>query len=129
MPTNPQRQTLQRRFPIFASLAIFICFILFPLFLIDAAANRVLQIQSEKSLGKTRHKLEGVLDTLESCSNERHFVHLLLNHAFTSALKSDNPQLSLQMQLNSLKKKYPGIFFFIVWNDKGHIVQRITDES
>ena len=129
MPGHEDQQTLQRRFPVFAGLALFICFVIFQLFLIDVAVNRVLQINHDTSRNRTRQKLEKTLDVLESCSDNRHFAHLLLNHAFKSALKSDNPQFSLQQNLLRLKKKHPGTFFFVAWDGKGSIIQKATDES
>ncbi|PKL41628.1 MAG: hypothetical protein CVV41_17910 [Candidatus Riflebacteria bacterium HGW-Riflebacteria-1] len=129
MNRSTKHDLLQSRFPLFAGLALFICFGLFPLFLIDAAVNRILQIQHGKNLNKTRQKLESALDLLDSCSNNRHFAHLLLNHAFSAALASDNPSAKLQFQLNALKKRHPGVFLFAVWDDKGRIIQQITDET
>ncbi|MBU1105537.1 MAG: SpoIIE family protein phosphatase [Candidatus Riflebacteria bacterium] len=129
MPERVEQQTLQKRFPVFTGLAVIICFVLFPLFLINAAANRVLQIKHDGSLNKTRQELENTLDILESCSDNRHFAHLLLSHAFKSALKNDNPALSLKQNLSGLKNRYPGVFFFVVWDDKGRIIQELTDET
>lgn len=126
---NTQQQTLLKRFPVFTGLALFICFILFPLFLIDSALNRVLQIQREKSIENARKKLDNTLNTLEEFSNDSHFAHLLLNHAFTRAIKSSTPQAELHRQLQQLKKQHPGVFFFIAWDDKGQIIQQITDEK
>lgn len=128
--SSPQpQQTFQRRFPIFAGLAMFICFVVFPLFLVDTALTRILQIRYENDLDKIEKKLDVALDTLESCSNKRHFAHLLLNHTFTLALKSQSPATSLRSRLHALKQKYPGIFFFIVWNKDGQVIKEITDEK
>jgi len=126
---NTQQQTLQKRFPVFTGLALFICFALFPMFLIDSALNRILQIQRKNSFEKARKKLDSALNTLEEFSNDSHFAHLLLNHAFTSAAKSSSPQVELQRQMQQLKKQHPGVFFVIAWDEKGQIVQPITDEK
>jgi len=126
---NTQQQTLLKRFPVFTGLALFICFALFPLFLIDSALNRILQIQREKGMENARKKLDSTLNTLEKFSNDSHFAHLLLNHAFTLAVNSRSPQSELHRQLQQLKKRHPGVFFFIAWDERGQIIQETTDEK
>ncbi|KAF1081134.1 MAG: Serine phosphatase RsbU, regulator of sigma subunit [Candidatus Rifleibacterium amylolyticum] len=124
-----QKQTLQKRFPVFTGLALFICFALFPLFLIDAALSRVLQIQYEKNLDRAGKQLDSALNTLEKYSSDSHFAHLLLKDTFQKALNSDTPKAELHNQLQQLKQQHPGMFFFIVWDESGSIIREATDET
>lgn len=124
-----QTQTWDSRFPLLTGLALFICFILFPLFLIDAGLNRVLQIRKQREIKKTDAMLESTLDNLEKFSDDRHFIHLLLDHAFTSANRQQAPEKALKQNLARLKKRYAGIFFFVVWNAEGKIIKEMTDEK
>jgi hypothetical protein len=124
-----QQQPLSKRVPVFAGLALLICFALFPLFLIDTALNRVLQIKYEKSLEQAEKQLYNALNTLEKFSNDGHFAHLLLNDAFQKAINSDAPEKALQNQLQQLKQQHPGRFFFVVWDKNGNVIREATDET
>ncbi len=126
---NTQQQTLLKRFPVFTGLALFICFVLFPLFLIDAAVNRILQIQHDKSLGATRRQLDNALNTLEEFGSDSRFAHLLLDDAFKKSIRSQSPQTALSRRLQHLKRRHPGMFFFVAWDEKGRIIEEITDET
>ena len=124
-----QQQTLQKRFPVLAGLALFICFAIFPLFLIDAALSRVLQIQYEKNLERAGKQLDSALNTLEKYSNDSHFAHLLLKETYQKALNSDASKVELHNQLQQLKQQHPGMFFFIAWDESGSIIREVSDET
>lgn len=125
----PSEQLLQRRFPVFTAVAIFICFVLFPLFLVNSVFDRILAIQADNRLEKEEQKLEQALDFIESCSDDSHFAHMLFSKAFNTANNSPTPVKQLSQQISRLKTKFPGIFLFIAWDKKGAVLKDLTDEK
>ncbi len=113
---NQQEQLLLKRFPIITGLAMLICFILFPLFLVNNALNRILGISSENKIQTARQKLEKPLDYLESHSNDAQFVHRLLSQEFARADSHPQAQAKLESSVKQLKKAYPGTFFIVAWD-------------
>ena len=48
---------------------------------------------------------------------------------FELASKQDNPEKFLGIQIENLKKQYPNCLTFIVWNGKGKLNRKLTDEK
>lgn len=122
-------QLLQRRFPLLTAVAVFVCFVLFPLFLVNSVFDRILAIQADNRLEKEEQRLGQALDLIESCSDDGHFAHMLLNNAFAIVNSSPTPVKQMSQQINRLKTRFPATFLFIAWDKNGTILKDLTDEK
>ncbi|MFZ5952524.1 MAG: SpoIIE family protein phosphatase [Candidatus Rifleibacteriota bacterium] len=124
-----EKTRISSSLPLLFWFGVFFCFILFPFFLVDVGLDSYLD--TKKSLEKKDlfKKLNNRLELLLQYGNSRHYYHAVLKRIVDLAEKTSNPTAYLQRALAHLKKRNPGVFRFIVWDDKGRIIDNLTDEK
>ncbi|PKL48245.1 MAG: hypothetical protein CVV42_10215 [Candidatus Riflebacteria bacterium HGW-Riflebacteria-2] len=120
---------LQHRWPIAFWSGVVLFFVLFPLFLLDVGLESLLETRQSLQKQELYRTLEQNLEKLLQYRNSRHYYHALLKTVFNLAEKQQNPEAYLNRALAHLKERNPGIFRFIVWNGKGEVIDKLTDEK
>lgn len=120
---------LQHRWPIAFWSGVILCFVLFPLFLLDVGLESLLETRQNLQKQELYRTLEQNLEKLLQYRNSRHYHHALLKKVFDIAEAQRHPTGYLQRALAHLKGRNPGDFRFIVWNDKGEIIDELSDEK
>ncbi len=119
----------QHRWPIAFWSGVVLCFVVFPLFLLDVGLDSLLETRQNLQKLELYRSLEQNLEKLLQYRNSRHYHHALLKRVFDIAEAQRQPTGYLNRALAHLKERNPGIFRFIVWNHKGEIVDQLTDEK
>lgn len=128
MSSNAQLP-LNRRWPIAFWSGMILCFVIFPLFLLDVGLDSLLTTRQSLQKQELYRTLEQNLEKLLQYRNSRHFHHALIKRVFDIAEANQHPTGYLKSALAHLKNKNPGIFRFIVWNARGEIIEDLTDEK
>ena len=128
MSSNAQLP-LNRRWPIAFWSGVILCFVFFPLFLLDVGLDNLLETRHSLQKQELYHDLEQNLEKLLQYRNSRHYHHALLKKVYDIAEAQKQPAGYLSRALANLKDKNPGVFRFIVWNDKGEIIEELADEK
>ncbi|GAB4277165.1 MAG: hypothetical protein Kow0029_19740 [Candidatus Rifleibacteriota bacterium] len=124
-----ENKSLYSKFPLLTMLGAVFSFVIIPFLLLDAGLDSMLNIRAEQEISKTFEKMKENLDFLVSRSDDRKYFHSILKKAFEDALNSSDPVESIGRSIGLLKKKFPDSFKFIVWQEKGKLVDRLTDEK
>ncbi|EKD81570.1 MAG: hypothetical protein ACD_39C01741G0002, partial [uncultured bacterium] len=128
MSSNAQLP-LNRRWPIAFWSGMILCFVVFPLFLLDVGLDSLLATRQNLQKQELYRNLEQNLEKLLQYRNSRHFHHALLKRIFDIAEEQKQPTGYLKRALTHLKVRNPGIFRFIAWNSKGEIIEELSDEK
>lgn len=120
---------LSRRWPVLFWLGVIFCFFIFPIFLVDIGLDSLLVTRHNLQKQEIFRKLNSNLEQLVQFKNSRHYYHALLKRIFEIAVKQKDPFVYLQKALPHLKKRNPDTFKFIVWGQKGNIIDNLTDEK
>ena len=123
------RTQIRWRWPILFWFGVVFCFFIFPLFLVDVGLDSYLETRKEVQRQKLFKEMNNRLEMLLQYGNSRHYYHALLKQISDFAQESEDPIAYLRKALPHLKKKNPGVFKFIVWNNKGKTVKDLTDEK
>lgn len=110
------------------SVLIF-CLFVFPLFIIYSSLTRLYELKIENLRQEKTHELAQALEILDSCSSNRKYFHQLFKLIFDQTQKNPDPPSFLNANKKNLQKNYPGCFEFIVWNDKGQMIEELTDQK
>ena len=127
--TSDTHLPFQHRWPIAFWSGVVLCFVFFPLFLLDIGLDSLLETRRNLQKQEIYHSLEQNLEQLLQYRNSRHYHHALLKKIFSLAEAQQQPAGYLNRALAHLKARNPGIFRFIVWNGKGEIIDELTDEK
>ncbi len=124
-----EKTRISSSLPLLFWFGVFFCFILFPFFLVDVGLDSYLE--TKKSLEKKDlfKKLNSRLELLLQYGNSRHYYHAVIKRIVDLAEKTSDPAAYLKRALAHLKKRNPGVFRFIVWDDKGRTIDYLTDEK
>ncbi|MEW6708710.1 MAG: SpoIIE family protein phosphatase [Candidatus Riflebacteria bacterium] len=124
-----EKTRISSSLPLIFWFGVFFCFILFPFFLVDVGLDSYLD--TKKSLEKKDlfKKLNSRLELLLQYGNSRHYYHAVVKRIVDLAEKTSDPAAYLKRALTHLKKRNPGVFRFIVWDDKGRTIDNLTDEK
>ncbi|HNX76888.1 MAG TPA: SpoIIE family protein phosphatase [Candidatus Rifleibacterium sp.] len=117
------------RFRLMAWLGAFFCFVLVPALLINEGLGSMLQLRSDKEQRRIFKEMDDRLSFLTRHADEQHYYHSLLKKSFQKATASSDPLQSIKASIALLKKRFPDALRFIVWNDKGQVVNELTDEK
>ncbi|MBU1105564.1 MAG: SpoIIE family protein phosphatase [Candidatus Riflebacteria bacterium] len=128
MSSNAQLP-LNHRWPIAFWSGAILCFVVFPLFLLDVGLDSMLETRQNLQKQELYHKLEQNLEKLLQYRNSRHYHHALFKKIFDIAEAQNQPASYLNRALANLKERNPDVFRFIVWDDKGKIIEKLTDEK
>lgn len=120
---------LQHRWPIAFWSGVVLFFVFFPLFLLDVGLESLLETRQNLQKQELYRTLEQNLEKLLQYRNSRHYYHALLKRVFELAELQPQPAAYLKNALNQLKQRNPDTFRFIVWNDRGEIIDELTDEK
>lgn len=127
--TSNMQLPLQHRWPIAFWSGVVLCFVLFPLFLLEIGLDSLLATRHELQKQKLYRNIEQNLEKLLQYCNSRHYYHALLKRVFEIAQAQQQPAGYLNKALALLKERNPDIFRFIVWNEKGETIDAISDEK
>lgn len=117
------------RWPLLFWFGVLFCFFIFPLFLVDVGLDSYLATRKGMQRKKLFKQMNNRLEMLLQYGNSRHYYHALLKKITDFAQKSPDPVGYLRKALPHLKKTNPGVFKFIVWNEKGQTIKNLTDEK
>jgi HAMP domain-containing protein/predicted regulator of Ras-like GTPase activity (Roadblock/LC7/MglB family) len=117
------------KYPLISWLAIFFCFLFFPAFILEVSLTNLISLKVENHKKHQFSELNNQLDYLDKYSDSKRYFHLLFKKIFELASKQKNPAKFLEIQIRNLKKQYPNCLTFIVWNGKGRLNRKLTDEK
>lgn len=106
-----------------------ICFVIVPLLLFNALLDNMLRLRCENEKQQTFAEMADRLDHLSQHVDISHFLHRLLKEQVDRADRQKDPIASIRQSIHTLKKRYPGLFKFIVWNQEGRTIAALTDEK
>jgi sigma-B regulation protein RsbU (phosphoserine phosphatase) len=129
MSGTEQQLSLSRKWPVAFWLGAVFCFFLFPVFLVDVGLDSLLETRRNVQKQEIFRQLNRNLEQLMQFKNSRHYYHALLKKVFDLAHQQKNPIAYLQKALPHLKARNPATFRFIVWDDKGRVIDSLTDEK
>ncbi|PKL48243.1 MAG: hypothetical protein CVV42_10205 [Candidatus Riflebacteria bacterium HGW-Riflebacteria-2] len=106
-----------------------VCFVLVPVLLLNALVDNTLRLRSEKEQQMVFSEMDNRLNFLSQNVDIPFFLHKILKRQVDRAEAHAQPLQSLEQSIKELKKKYPGLFRFIVWDARGKTVDALTDEK
>ncbi len=110
-------------------LGIIFCFLLFPAFVLDTSLQSLFELQLKNQRQKIFSEISARNELISSYDDERKYYDKLLKQLFKLAHRQNDSLDYLEKALGRLKKNYPGQLEFVVWNNQGQIVERLTDEK
>jgi len=126
---EPSEKKLYRRFPLIALTAGIICFVIFPLLLVNTALEKYLQIEFNKTVLQKKALIESALDDLEVSSNNDHFFHQTLKDSFAGIIDKKDTTEEIKARIAGLKKAFPNSLSFVIWDQKGNPISELSDEQ
>ena len=108
---------------------LFFCFFLFPIFLFYTSLDIVLESKVNSLRQSTLEEMDNSLEYLNKYSNNKKYFHYLLSKISDYSQDASDPLEYFTININNIKAKYPNKFQFVVWNEKGEIIKRLTDKS
>lgn len=105
------------------------CFFIFPFFIFNTSLASLLELRLENHRHHVFQQLSDYLKILLPYSDERRYYHLMLQKTFDLAKQQPDPIAYLEKAILHLKRLHPKRFEFIVWNQKGDIVEKLADEK
>jgi hypothetical protein len=112
-----------------SGLVLLFCFLLFPAFIVYSSLHHLFELKIGNLRQATLEKMRNQLEHMETYSDNRRYLHLLLKKIHELAQKQNNPEIFLQNNLDNLRKMYPGQIEFIVWDNKGEVIRKLTDQQ
>lgn len=106
-----------------------ICFVIFPLLLVNTALEKYLQIRFNQIIAQKKTLIESALDELEVSSSNDHFFHQVLARSFEKIKNSKDSTNLIQGRISQLKKTFPDSLHFVVWDRKGNPISELSDEQ
>lgn len=85
------------------------------------AQQRLVQVEQLKE------EMETSLEPLVSLHEDKRFFHSFFSSKFKSIDQKNFSEIKLKRFLKKFSKAFPGIFEFIVWNDKDKVASELTD--
>jgi serine phosphatase RsbU (regulator of sigma subunit) len=110
-------------------LGIILCFVLFPIGLINLGLEQVLKLKEANIKEDLLAKFANSQNLVEQFNDNEHFAHFLLLNINQNLLRAKNPQKTFKILKNRLQKKYPDSFTFIFWDKNGNQVKALSDEK
>lgn len=121
--------TIKTRFPLLFWFSMVFSFLLFPFLLLILGIDHITNLEAEKETLKIKRSMLKALDHLSENTDPEQFFHNQLLKIFQNAEQSKNTLASLKAQIQKIKKSFPQTLSFIVWNEKGEIIDQLTDEK
>lgn len=116
-------------FTIISWLGIIFCFLLFPAFVLETTVKSYFELKFHNERQNIFTELSRRNESILPFDDERKYFQKLLQKTFAMAENERNSLNYLAKAIQRLKKNYPGQLEFIVWNSKGGIVEKLTDEK
>ncbi len=110
-------------------IGLVFCFFVFPFFVFNSSLASLLDLRLENHRQQVYQELSDRLKMLMPFNDERRYYHLMLQKVFNIALEQPDPFKYLEQAIARLKQNHPGRFEFIVWNNSGAVVDKLTDEK
>jgi len=114
--TECQESNIFSKFRVLTWLGAFFCFVLIPLLLVNALIDSNLRLQSENEQQKIFAEMDARLDYLSQNVDISFYLHRLLKTTTDRAEKDAQPLANLGKSIKAIKKRYPGLLKFIVWD-------------
>ena len=107
----------------------FFCFIVFPILLLDVGLESYINTKNKVEEREAYRRLEISLEKILQYGDARHYYHSILSKLFDIAESEPNTLDYLKIAIPYFKSRNPGIFNFVVWDNKtDSIVEFLTDE-
>jgi HAMP domain-containing protein len=110
-------------------LGIIFCFLLFPAFVLDTSLQSLFELQLKNRRQQIFSEITSRNELISSYDDERKYYERLLKKLFDLAHQQNSSLNYLEKALERLKKNYPGQFEFVVWNNRGQVIEKLTDEK
>ncbi len=110
-------------------LGVAFCFLLFPAFVIETSLTSLLELRRENRLNQDFRELSRRNGLISSYDDERKYFARVFKKIFDLAEKQNDSLSYLKESIDRLKINYPDQLEFVVWNSRGEIVEKLTDEK
>lgn len=110
-------------------IGLVFCFFVFPFFVFNTSLGSLLELRLENHRHEVFQKLSERLKILMPYGDERRYYHLMLQKVFNIARQQPDPVIYLEKAIERLKSRHPQRLEFIVWNEAGEVVEKLTDEK
>ncbi len=105
------------------------CFLLFPAFLLYNSLNIFFENNCDNLRQNIIKKMDSNIEYLDKYSNNKRYFHFLFSNIADYSQKAEDPVKYLETNIYNLKEKYPEKIEFIVWDNNGNIINKLTDRS
>ncbi len=105
------------------------CFFVFPFFVFYSSLGSLLELRLDNHRHRVFQKLSDNLKQLMPFNDERRYYHLILQKTFDLAKQQPDPVSYLEKAIARLKQRHPQRFEFIIWDDSGNVIEKLTDEK
>ncbi|MBU1105131.1 MAG: SpoIIE family protein phosphatase [Candidatus Riflebacteria bacterium] len=86
-------------------------------------------LQRQASIENSFESLNLALDRLEKFHDDQVFFHAMLQRNFSKADRAADPDLAVVTTVAAFRRVFPDKVKFIVWNNKGVVNKKLTDEK
>ena len=114
---------------ILSYLVLIFCFLFFPLFLVFNSLNIFFETNINNLRQNKFTEMSNTLEYLDKYSNNKRYFHFLFSKISEYSQKAEDPANYLEANIHNLKEKYPDKIEFVVWDNKGNIINKLTDRS
>lgn len=129
MAANNQNNSLFKQYRGLTAIGLIFCFFLLPMGLLTTTFKRTASLKYKAEKETVFREMNDRLNFLAQHAGEDHYYHKLLNHYFLQAADSEKAVEKFEKSIRLLKTRFPEKFRFIVWNSKGQVVERLSDEK
>lgn len=110
-----------------STLAKLLCFIVFPLFVLNTGLNHILESRIAQQNEQLYQKLNNYLEEIETFSDNSRFMHYILDKMFTQATQAEDRNLAILKLKKILNDVYSDAFTFVIADEKGNIIPELSD--
>lgn len=121
---------MKKRLPLIYWFGVVFCFFIFPVFLLEIGIDSYIKTSDKRAEVETYKKLELNLEKIIQYGDSRHYYHSLLKRVFDIAESQKDTILYLNKAIPHLKKRNPGVFSFILWDNETQALNTdLSDEK
>jgi HAMP domain-containing protein len=126
---NLQKSIKSRTASLLQYAGLVFCFFVFPLFVFNASLASLLDLKLNNHKHQVYQQLSDRLKLLLPYNDERRYYSFVLQKIFNLATQQSDPAAYLEKAITRLKNNHPGRFEFIVWDNSGKVIEKLTDEK
>jgi len=116
-------------FPLVYWTLLILCFFVFPIFLLNLAADRYFSMIQNEQENSELLKAQKILARLRWQSAGSRYFHQLFKEVFARPVAAETVASALTQRIARLKKAFPDELSFIVWDRNGKLVEELSDDK